>query len=88
MVLFGVLTPNVWCHMVLNGVELEPLLTGAVTLLENKLNRSLLWLACRHHISELYVKAAFVELFGQAKAPFFQDFKGKIISWVAIISHY
>lgn len=34
---------------------------GACTLLEQKLDREVLWLACRHHIFELVLKAAFEE---------------------------
>ena len=33
------------------------------------LNRQLLWLACRHHIPELILKAAFQSLFGKTTSP-------------------
>ena len=38
-------------------------------LLQEILQRQLLWLACRHHILELLVKAAYNELFGNTKSP-------------------
>lgn len=42
---------------------------GAGYLLENKLGRDLLFLPCRHHISELLVKAVFELNFGKTSAP-------------------
>ena len=42
---------------------------GACTLLQQLLDRQLLWLACRHHVLELVVGAAFTELFGETKSP-------------------
>ena len=42
---------------------------GACTLLQELLSRQILWLACRHHILELVVGAAFFELFGDTKSP-------------------
>jgi len=42
---------------------------GACTLLEQKLGRSLLRLACRHHTFELVVKAAYTQLFGKSSTP-------------------
>lgn len=41
---------------------------GACTLIENKLNRDLLWLACRHHIAEILMTAAWEKLFS-SKGP-------------------
>ena len=38
---------------------------GACVLIEKLLDRSLLWLPGRHHISELFVKAAWEKLFGK-----------------------
>lgn len=51
---------------------------GAVVLLERKLERSLLKLACRHHIYEVILKAVFDLKFGKTTAPtvpIFQRFR-------------
>lgn len=42
---------------------------GAAYLLESKLGRSLFFLSCRHHISELLLKAVFALNFGKSSAP-------------------
>ena len=42
---------------------------GSCVLLQEMLQRQLLWLACRHHILELLVKAAYHQVFGDTKAP-------------------
>ena len=42
---------------------------GSCVLLQEMLQRQLLWLACRHHILELLVKAAYHHVFGDTKAP-------------------
>ena len=42
---------------------------GAAYLLEKKLDRDLLFLPCRHHISELLLKAVFELNFGKSSAP-------------------
>lgn len=42
---------------------------GAVALLEKHLKRAFLWLPCRHHVSELHIKAATVAVTGQPKSP-------------------
>lgn len=42
---------------------------GAAYLLEKKLGRDLLFLPCRHHISELLIKAVFELNFGKTSAP-------------------
>lgn len=44
-------------------------LNGACTLLEQKLGRSLLYLACRHHIFELPVAAIFNSMYGPSNGP-------------------
>ena len=54
---------------------------GACTILQQLLNRQLLWLACRHHILELVVGAAFTELFGETKSPEVTLFKILKTSW-------
>jgi hypothetical protein len=41
----------------------------------------LLWLACRHHVLELVVGAAFKELFGDTTAPEVTLFKTLKTSW-------
>lgn len=42
---------------------------GSAYLLESKLGRDLLFLPCRHHISELLIKAVFELNFGKTSAP-------------------
>ena len=41
---------------------------GSCVLLQDILQRQLLWLACRHHIMELLVKAAYHQVFGDSKS--------------------
>ena len=43
--------------------------TGGCKILQDLLGRQILWLACRHHIGELIVKAAFHTIFGKTKSP-------------------
>ena len=48
---------------------------GAATRIEQKLERPLLWLPCRHHISELLLKDAWTSIFGDIdKSPYIQKF--------------
>ena len=42
---------------------------GSCTILQDLLQRQLLWLACRHHILELILKATFQKLFGNTSGP-------------------
>ena len=42
---------------------------GSCTILQQLLQRQLLWLACRHHILEIVIGAAFTELLGESKSP-------------------
>lgn len=42
---------------------------GACVLIEQKLARELLWLACRHHVYELVLESAFVSSMGDSKDP-------------------
>ena len=42
---------------------------GACTILQQLLERQLLWLACRHHVPELVVGASFTCLFGDTSSP-------------------
>ena len=42
---------------------------AACTILQDLLGRQLLWLACRHHMLELVLKATFQELFGDTTGP-------------------
>ena len=42
---------------------------GCCVILQTLLNRQILWLACRHHIPELIIGAAFTALFGDTKSP-------------------
>ena len=48
---------------------------GAAVSLEKHLKRKLLWLPCRHHISELFVKAVWEKLFGKDKSPYYKKCK-------------
>ena len=51
---------------------------GSATLVEVMLQRSLLWLACRHHIPELFIKHANTAIRGPSKGPddpLFKEFK-------------
>ena len=43
--------------------------SGSCVLLQQLLNRQLLWSSCRHHIPELILKAAFQSLFGKTTSP-------------------
>ena len=54
---------------------------GACTLLQQLLDRQLLWLACRHHILELVIGAAFRSIFGDTKSPEVTLFKTLKTSW-------
>ena len=42
---------------------------GATTLFEKNLGRAILWLACRHHVAELFIKHANDAVRGESKAP-------------------
>ena len=42
---------------------------GACIKIEQKLGKPLLWLACRHHIHELFIKAAFHSIYGEDNSP-------------------
>ena len=58
--------------------------SGSCVLLQQLLNRQFLWLACRHHIPELILKAAFQSLFGKTTSPvetLFSTFKS---SWKSL----
>lgn len=51
---------------------------GACTLLEGKLGRFLLWLACRHHVHEIFLRSAWDVKFPASSAPevnFFERFR-------------
>ncbi|KAK6190395.1 hypothetical protein SNE40_002275 [Patella caerulea] len=53
---------------------------GAAIRLEAHFNRKLMWLACRHHIAELLLGAAWEALFGDSSSKdnlFFKDFSAK-----------
>ena len=54
---------------------------GSCVLLQQLLSRQLLWLACRHHILELVIGAAFFQLSGDTKAPDVILFKMLKKSW-------
>ena len=54
---------------------------GACTLLQQMLNRNLLWMACRYHILELVIGSTFKTLFGDTKSPECTLFKDLKKSW-------
>jgi len=61
--------------------------SGACQLLENALNRNLLWLACRHHMHEILLSDVFTVCFGPSSGPeviFFKRFRDK---WDSLLSH-
>ena len=57
---------------------------GSCTLLQQLLMRQLLWLACRHHILELVIAAAFTALFGETTGPDVLLFKTLKNSWDSV----
>ena len=57
---------------------------GCCTILQGLLNRQILWMACRHHIFELVLKAAFTELFGDTTGPEVTFFKFMKPSWSSL----
>ena len=54
---------------------------GAATLLEASFGRKMMWLACRRHIAELSLGAAWRSLFGDTKSKDNLDFKDFQTSW-------
>ena len=44
--------------------------SGSATLFEHELGRSVLWLACRHHIGELHIKHADIKIRGSWNSKF------------------
>ena len=50
-------------------------LQGACVRIEKELKRPLLWLPCRHHIAELFLKDAWTSIFGEDMSPYYQEFK-------------
>ena len=44
-------------------------LNGAYVLLEQKMGKELLWLACRHHVLEIVLTAVRSHLLGPSKSP-------------------
>ena len=57
---------------------------GCCTVLQQLLGRQILWVACRHHILELVLKAAFTELFGDTVGPEESFFKFMKPSWTTL----
>ena len=57
---------------------------GAAKLLEEKLNTKVFYFACRHHILELLVGAAWEAVFGKIKSPDNPWFKGLKDNWASI----
>ena len=55
--------------------------SSSTVLLQQHLNRQLLWLSCRRHIPELILKAAFQTLFGKTTGPSAALFSCPKTSW-------
>ena len=47
---------------------------GSIKKIEDKLGKSTLWNACRHHISEIYIKSAYDTLYDDGTSPFYKMF--------------
>ena len=60
-------------------------ISGAATLLESELKKPLIWLPCRKHISELQLKAAFFDVFGEDMSPVYLEFQNFYGQWDDII---
>jgi len=60
-------------------------LNGACTLLEKKIGRELLWLACRHHVMELILSKVFSVCCGPSSAPDIPIFKRFRAVWAGIV---
>ena len=58
--------------------------SSSTVLLQQHLNRQLLWLSCRHHIPELILKAAFQTLFGKTTGPSAALFSCLKTSWKSL----
>lgn len=54
---------------------------GACTLLEQKMDKDTLWLACRHHIMEIMLEAVIIEVLGPSSAPDILVFKRFKTAW-------
>jgi hypothetical protein len=57
---------------------------GACVLLEQKLQKDLLWLACRHHVLEIMLEAVVVHSLGPSKGPEIAVFKRFQTNWTFI----
>ncbi|CAH0555130.1 unnamed protein product [Brassicogethes aeneus] len=54
---------------------------GACTLIEQKMKKDLLWLACRHHILEIMLEAVVIKCIGRSSGPDILLFKRFKKSW-------
>lgn len=54
---------------------------GACVLLEQKMEKDMIWLACRHHIMEIMLEAIVSQSFGQSSGPDIQLFKRFKTNW-------
>ena len=57
---------------------------GAGTLIEQRLDRAVLYLACRHHVLELVAEKAFVECMGPTSGPDVPLFKRFKDRWASL----
>lgn len=57
---------------------------GACVLLEKKMKRNLIYLACRHHILELMIGAVYIMLFGETTSPNIEMFVNFKRDWSQI----
>lgn len=56
----------------------------ACALLEQKMNKEMLWLACRHHIFEIMLQEVVVKSLGVSSGPNIQLFQRLKTSWISI----
>ena len=53
-------------------------MNGACKILEEQLCRKIMWCACRHHVYERFLSAAYIEIFGSTTGPenkYFKEFR-------------
>lgn len=58
--------------------------SGACVLLEQKMDKNMLWMACRHHVLEIMLEAVVVKLLGVSSGPDISLFKRFKKSWSSI----
>ncbi|CAH0560415.1 unnamed protein product [Brassicogethes aeneus] len=69
---------------VLVSADGKGLRNGACVMLEHKVGKELLWLACRHHILEIVLSKVFTLCFGPSSSPDISLFKRFKVAWPSI----